>query len=134
MTRAVHKEVPKTGRGTNIRLAFALFAGPVAWTAHQLVGVAVTGRACTGATLAAWQWTVLWVVTATAVGLTVAGIGVAYRAFRGWNRDTPVSHAEGWDRVEFLSLLAMFIGGYLLLNIIYFGIMPLLVDPCIASY
>lgn len=136
MSRAVHREVPKTTKSANRRLAFGVFAAPVAWTVHEMVAVALVGRTCQlGDELSNWQWTALTVLTVLAAILALAGLLTAYGAFRRWGRETGkrerLTRAEGWDRVQFVALTGVFVSAILLLNIIYFGVMPMIVEPCL---
>jgi len=134
MAEAFHRELPRTDKATDQRLRFGVFAAPIAWVLHEVIGVAVVGRACYGnAQLTAWQWITLGAVSIVAALVAVAGGLSAYRVFRQWENGARITRAEGWDRVEFVSLMGMFLSGFLLLNIIYFGVMPLVVDPCVRT-
>lgn len=128
-------QVARPDAATDRRLAFAVFAPPLAWFVHEIVGVSVVGRECDQAdVLATWQWATLIVVSAAAAAIAVAGFFAALRIFRRWTGGaTSATHAEGRGRVEFVALLGMFLSALLLLNIIYFGVMPFVVQPCLRA-
>lgn len=131
MPVSVDKNPTWPDRSTNRRLAFAVLAPPAAWFTLEVVGLVVVGRHCAaGQSLAAWQWAVIVSVTLAAAAVAIAAGFTAWRVFRTWSGDTPVTEAEGWSRVEFVALLGLFLSALLLLNIVYFGIMPFLVHPC----
>ena len=134
MSRAVHTDVPVTDRSVNRRLGYAFFAPMTGWVIHEMIGVAITGRSCNaGAGVAGWQWVVLVIITALAVVLAVSAGLIALRVFHHWRREGGVLRAEGWDRVEFLSLFALFMSMLLLINIFYFGVMPVVIDSCLRT-
>lgn len=132
MSRAMHEDLPRPDKRVERRLAFGVFAPPVAWFVHEIVGVSITGRNC-DAGLDGWQWAVLIGVSVAAAAVAVVAGLFSYRIFRGWTHGGSPTEAEGWDRVEFVSLFGMFISGLLLLNIIYFGAMPFVVESCLRS-
>lgn len=125
---------PRTDRSTDRRLAFSVFAPPLAWFAHETIGVAVVGRHCAAADhLTGGQWTMLIASAAVAAAIAVTACVIAYRIF---SRQAPagrITEAEGWGRVEFISLLGMFVSVLLLLNIVYFALMPFVVNPCMRA-
>lgn len=128
------QDQPGAARHIDRRLAFGLFAPPVAWFAHEVAGVAIVGRHCaTADSLLGWQWVALTVLSLGAAAVAVAAAIGAYRVFRRHTRGGSVTEAEGWSRVEFLSLLGMFLSALLLLNIVYFGVMPFVVEPCVRT-
>jgi hypothetical protein len=132
MTRAVHTEMPKVSKSTNRRLAFGVLAAPTAWLIHEIAGVAIVGRNCQLAEdISSWQWVALTGLTVFAAALAIAGGLSAFRVFRRYDPAGRVTRAEGCDRVEFVALFGIFISAFLLLNIIYFGVMPLVVEPCL---
>lgn len=116
------------------RLWFGLLAAPAAWTISEIVAVSVLGRSCdSGPTLSAWQWVTLLGVSAAAIVVAAAAAVVSYRTFKARTRGGKVTAAEGWDRVEFMAQLGFFLSLLLLLNIVFFGLTPLLVDPCLHT-
>lgn len=123
---------PATGpsRRTERRLWFALLAAPVAWMLHEVIGVSIIGRSCTAGALPSWKWVTLLSVSATALIVAIAAAVVAYRTFKGWTEGGKIATAEGWNRVEFMAQLGFFLSLLLLLNIVLFGIVPLMVNPC----
>lgn len=134
MTRAVHTEVPKVRKGTNRRLAFGIAAAPAAWSIHEVAGFAIVGRNClANDELMTWQWVVLITLTVFSIGLAVAGALTSLRVFRSWRRGGRLTRAEGWDRVEFLALFGIFTSVLLLLNLIYFSVLPLVLEPCLRT-
>lgn len=135
MTRAVHEEVPRADKRTNRRLAFAVFAAPVAWLLHEIIGVSIIGRHCAaGATqLQPWAWTALIIVSLVAIVTATAAILAAFRVFRERSHGQKITRVEGWSRVEFVSVFGVFFNSFLLLNIIYFSVLPFVVDPCVRS-
>jgi hypothetical protein len=119
--------------GTERRLWFGILAAPVAWTLNELVGVSVVGRVCGQQELSTLQWAVLFGLAAAAAAVALAAGLTAYRLFRRWTPDLKFTHAEGWTRVEFMAMMGVIISGFLLLNIVFFGIMPLFVNPCLRT-
>ena len=71
--RARHEEPPTTVREAQpqrrIRLWFAIFAGPLTWSADFLLGYALTGHACRVQSIS-----VLLVLSMLAFGATLAGL------------------------------------------------------------
>lgn len=133
-------------RGTERRLWFGLLAAPAAWTIAELVGYGVIGRACRplalprgfepvigAAELQTGQWLVVLGLQAAAAAVAVAAILMAYGVFRRWTGRVPITRAEGWNRVEFMAIGGVIVSSALLLNIIYFGVMPLIVEPCMRT-
>lgn len=133
MSRAYHREVSTTDKRTNRRLAFGVFAAPVAWFLHEIIGVAVTGRHCEASMIADWQWTVYVILPIVAAAIALAGLVTAYGVFRHNFQGKKITRVEGWGRVEFVAVFGVFLSSFLLLNIIYFGVMPFVVDPCVRS-
>ena len=132
MRYAVHREIPRTDRRTDRRLAFGVFAAPLAWLVHEIAGLAIIGRHCQdGGDLAGWQWTALVILPVAAAGIALAGVIVAFSTFRDVRPDSRITKVEGWSRVEFVAVFGAFLSGLLLLNIIYFGVMPFVVEPCV---
>ena len=115
------------------RLWFGLLAGPAAWTLHEVGGYAVAANGCAlGAdALPAWSWIGLAALTVVSLGTTAAAGWVALREFRRATGPVPVYRTEGWGRVEFMAAGGVFVSAALLLNMLMFGVMPLIVDPCV---
>lgn len=141
--RHTHLDESPHGRGaerrpdreTERRLWFSLLAAPLAWTAAQLGAYVVAGRDCgvqgPGGVLDGWQWLAVLGIPAAAALVALAGLVVAVGVFRRWSGPVSITRAEGWNRVEFMSLVGAIVSVVLLLNIVFFGIMPLIVDPCL---
>lgn len=137
MSRAVHREAPTADKSINRRLAFGVFATPVAWFLHEIIGVSIVGRNCQpaqgigGGDIAAWQWTLLVIVPIAAAATALAGVIVAFRVFRKEDPGAKITRVEGWNRVQFVAVFGALLSSFLLLNIIYFGVMPFVVEPCV---
>lgn len=131
--------------GTERRLWFGLLAAPLAWMVAEVVGFAVVGRTCTAGGsgpgmrsslapgLDTWHWVVLLGVPLAAAALSAAGLVTAVGVFRRWTGAVRMREAEGWNRVEFMAIAGAIVSAMLLLNIAYFAIMPLIVDPCMRA-
>lgn len=134
MRSSTANEVSRPDAATDRRLAFAVFAPPIAWFVHEIVGVAVVGRECDKSdVLAAWQWSTLIAVSLAAAAVAIVGLFASLRIFHRWTGGAPLRRAEGRRRVEFVALLGVFLSALLLLNIIYFGVMPFVVQPCLRA-
>lgn len=114
------------------RLAFALFAPPLAWGFHELVSLALIGRTCE-TPLSTPLWAGLLATSAIALLVTVTSIWSGYQTFRSQYRQTHLLKAEGLQTASFLALFAIFTGSLLLLNMLLFGVLPFLVEPCVRS-
>lgn len=133
MSRAVHTEVPKVRKGVNRRLVFGIGAAPLAWLVHEVTGFAIVGRNCpSNVGLVTWQWVALGAITVVSLGLAVTGALVSLRVFRSWRRDARLTRSEGWDRIEFLALFGVFTSLLLLLNLVFFSVLPLVLEPCLS--
>jgi hypothetical protein len=116
------------------RLWFGILAGPLAWTVHELVGVAVIGRDCElDMGFAAWRWIVLAAVAVCSVLVTAAAAITALQTFRSWAGHANVFTTASRDSVEFLARFGLFVSLFLLFNIVLFGAAPLIVDPCVRG-
>jgi hypothetical protein len=116
------------------RLWFSLLAGPLAWTVHELVGVALIGRTCElGTGFPAWRWAALVAVGVAALLVTSAAAVTAFSTFRSRVGHANVFTATSRDSVEFLARFALFVSLFLLFNIVLFGAAPLAVDPCVGG-
>lgn len=132
MTRVIHEELPKPDRSVNRRLAYGVFAPPAAWFISEVAGVALAGRHC-GSALGSWGWIAMIGVSLLAIAVTASAAWIAYGVFRDWTRGGSPTEAEGLDRVEFVSLLGVFLSCLLLANIVFFAVMPFVVDPCLRT-
>lgn len=118
--------------GVERRLWFGILAGPTAWTVHEIASYAIAAESCGRAgELGAAGWFGLVGIDVLAAALTAAALRVAYGVFRAASGGGRITAAEGWGRVEFMAMAGVFTSALLLLNIIYFSIMPLLIDPCL---
>lgn len=113
------------------RLLFALLAAPVAWMLHEVVGFSVVGRRCAvQGGLLVWQWAALIGVGALSFGVAALAAVIAYGIFRGWSQEAAILKSEGWNRVSFMARLGFFLSMILLVNIVFFGLLPWIVHPC----
>ena len=127
------RPMPRVERGVRRRLIYALFAPPAAWALHEIVSLAILGRAC-DAPLSSAQWTGLVLISAAAVVSVAAAVMIGYRVFRHHRGGRDIFSAEGWEPIQFLALFATFTGSLLLLNILFFSVLPfLVVEPCMRS-
>lgn len=114
------------------RLWFGILGGPTAWTVNEIASYAIAAERCdVGAGLDVIGWTGLVGISVLAAALTIAAGWIAYGIFRDASGDGRITVAEGWGRVEFMAMAGVFTSALLLLNIVYFSIMPLLIDPCL---
>lgn len=130
---------------TERRLWFGLLAAPLGWSVSEVVVFAVVGRRCAAggsgagmessltASLHTWHWIVLLGVPLAAAALAVAALVTSVGVFRQWTGAIRITEAEGWSRVEFMAIAGAIVSTLLLLNIVYFAVMPLLVDPCMRA-
>lgn len=122
-------------KSTERRLWFSILAAPAAWTVAEVVAFAASGRKCgvhgTSGALGPLEWALVIGVPLAAALVAGAGLLVAIRVFRSWTGPVPITRAEGWNRVEFMAIAGAIISLLLLLNIVYFAVLPLIVDPCL---
>ena len=125
----------RPSKGTERRLWFSILAPPAAWTIAQLASYSVVGRVCgdhaRASSLESWQYAAVLGIPAAMALVTLAALLVALGTFRRWSGNVRITEAEGWNRVEYMAIAGAIISFFLLINIIYFGIMPLIVDPCL---
>lgn len=95
------------------RLWFGLVAAPAAWTVAELAGYVIASNDCSRGSS-----TVVGLSALMAV-LAAAGLFVALRNLRA-----------GETRERFMALAGVLVSGLLLLNIVYFGVPPFLVNSC----
>jgi hypothetical protein len=133
---------------------FTLAAPAVAWTLGEILGYVVVGRYCQHRTsgLAAYfvpAGPLVATILSAAMGLlTAIALVLALRTLRalGERPDAggipiraddaaaPAIETEPtWGRARFTALAAALVSGLLLLNMIYWIIMPFLVDPCATN-
>lgn len=98
------------------RLWFGILAAPAGWTVSELAGASVGG-------------TFAVVLALLAAAVSAAGAATAYRVFRRRAGDAGLTETRAADRVEFMALAGLIISGFLLLNILFFVLLPLLVAP-----
>lgn len=127
----------RPSEGTERRLWFSILAPPAAWTVAQLASYAVVGRVCDEHTLVGsletWQMIAVLAIPAAMAILTLAALVVAVRTFRRWSGNVRITEAEGWNRIEYMAIAGAIISFFLLLNIVYLAVMPLIVDPCLRT-
>ena len=107
------------------RLWFAIFVGPLTWSADFALSYALTQHACTAQSAG-----LLLVFSALAFGATLAGLLAAVRA----TRELPPSGKAGATRTHPTRLMAhsgVAVSGGFLLVIIAAAIPRLLIDPCV---
>jgi hypothetical protein len=115
-------------------LWFALLAAPLAWSLAEIVSISIVGRSCgSGDRPAEWQSAVLIGVFVAAAVVTAAAAVVAFRLFKQHSHNARIATFGGWNRVGFMAQLAFFVSLLLLLNLLLFGLAPLVVDPCLGG-
>ena len=98
-------------------LWFALFAGPVAWTAHELLSYVLVRPACSSSLLA-----LEYVVTLLTLGMTFGGMYVAF----------PRAHFRPpHTTTEFISLTSMVLNVLFAFAIVMEAIPNVVVSPCL---
>ena len=134
LSKALHRETPSPSKRIERRLWFGILAGPFAWTAHELIGLAIVGRRCMDdADMDPLGYWLLFGIGLAAAAITAAGAWVAFRVFREWTDQKKLTRAEGWDRVEFMAIAGVIISIALLANIILMAVMPAIVNPCMVT-
>ena len=122
-------------RRTERRLWFSILAAPIAWAVAELASYALVGRVCRPASATAaldtWQWVAVFGIPLLCALVALAALLTALGVFRRWTGPVKVTRAEGWNRVEFMALFGGIVSLLLLLNIIYFGVLPAIVEPCL---
>ncbi len=132
---------------------FALAAPPAAWTVGEILGYFLVGRYCqhrasgiaayfvpAGPLVATLVSVAMAVLTAIALVLALrtmrdlgerpAAGGIPIRSETA-TATGPVFETEAtWGRARFTAFAAALVSGLLLLNMIYWIIMPFLIDPC----
>lgn len=117
------------------RLWFGLLAAPAAWTLHETAGYVIVARGCAlgGGELPAWAIAAVGGLSLLAAGVAAAGGVVAHGVFRKHTGSVPVTRTDGWGRVEIMAAAGVFVSAALLLNILMFGVLPFLLEPCAAT-
>ena len=115
-------------------LWFGVLAAPAAWIVHEVAGYAFAGSGChvAGTGLPTWSWIGLIAVTVLSTGFAAAGGLVALRELRRRADSVAVWRVDGRHRTEFMAAAGVLVSTLLLVNILMFGVMPLLVDRCRA--
>jgi hypothetical protein len=119
-------------RNVERRLWFALLTPMIAWSAAELVGVALIGNGCgdESSGFGGGRWIAMLATNAVAAVLSAAAAIAAFRTFVAWSRSSRIATAPGADRVDFMAQLGFFVSLLLLFNIVMFGVAPLIVHPC----
>ena len=117
-------------RAVEKRLLFGVLGAPIAWSVHEIVSVAVVGRRCEAGGLLAWQWATFIGVSVLCLGVAVAAALTAYRMFASSPHERGLLASEGSNRVTFMALLGFFLSLILIVNIVFFGLVPGIVHPC----
>jgi hypothetical protein len=117
------------------RLWFGLAAAPLAWMVAELAGYVLAARDCgrwrTG--LAAYAVpnapVVVTAISLAMAALAAAGLAVALGSLRTADRVVPPSDVRA-GRARFMSVAGILVSALLLLNIVFFGLPPFLVNAC----
>jgi hypothetical protein len=104
---------------TNWRLWLAFFAGPAAWTVHELLSYALVAVAC-----ASGLGVLLHVVTLVCLGLAGAGVWLVLRSHA--LRFEPPANAE-----DILALAAVLLNAVFAFAILMEGLPNVVVSPCL---
>lgn len=72
----------------------------------------------------------LLALSIAAIAVSLYGGIVAYRVFRERSVERDILKSEGRGRVEFMAMAGVLVSALLLLNIVFFTVIPFLVDPC----
>ena len=115
-------ETEQQGRA---RSWFAIFVGPLTWSADFLLSFVLTRHACT-----VQSALLLLVFSALAFGATLAGLLVAVRATREL---PPSSNADGAraDSTRFMATAGIAVSSVFLLAIVAAAIPRFVIDPCV---
>ncbi|HEX5420739.1 MAG TPA: hypothetical protein VFY39_12130 [Gammaproteobacteria bacterium] len=125
---------PQPSKKMERRLLFAVLGAPIAWALHEVVDFSVIGRRCEiQGGLVVWQWGAVIGVGVLAFAIAALAAITAFRLFHRWPREAALLKAEGWNRVSFMALLGFFLSVILMVNIIYFGLTPWVVHPCMSD-
>jgi hypothetical protein len=117
------------------RLWFGLVAAPLAWMVAELAGYVLAARDCgrwrTG--LAAYAVpnapVIVAAISLAMAALAAAGLALALRSLRAADRVVPPSNVRA-GRTRFMALGGIIVSALLLLNIVFFGVPPFLVNAC----
>jgi MFS family permease len=135
---------PRPDPATERKLWFSILGPAAAWTVAEVVGAGLAGRVCSPvglapeqgltATLGTWQWIAAFAIPLAAGIIATSGLLLAIGVFRRWRTSADrITRAEGWNRVEFMAMAGAIISFSLLLNIVYFALLPAIVDPCLRT-
>lgn len=106
-------------------LWFAIFVGPLSWSADFALSYGLTGRACTSESAG-----FLLIFSGLAIGATLTGLAAAVRASRGLPRPVDDTSAGG-EPTRFMVASGIAISGGFLLAILAAAIPRLMVPPCV---
>lgn len=107
------------------RLWFAIFVGPLTWSADFLLSYVLTWHACSVHSAA-----FLLAFSALALGVTAAGLLVAVRSLREQQRKGNGGHTRA-DPTGFLARSGVATSGGFLLAILAAALPRLIIDPCV---
>lgn len=115
----------ETEKQSRARIWFAIFVGPLTWSADFLLSFALTAYAC-----GAQSTGLLLVSSVLAGGATFTGLLVAVRKTRELppNRDFAAIRA---DPTRFMGIAGIVVSGGFLLAIVAGAIPRFVIDPCI---
>jgi hypothetical protein len=117
---------PYRGRGA-MRLWVAMLCGPVAWLAAFQGDYARVERACVGR--ARWP---LHLVMGLAVLLTLGGLALSWRLWRGVGRQWPDEAGTATARARFMAMSGLLIGAFFLLLLLAQWWANVVLHPCLA--
>ena len=106
-----------------------MLVAPAAWIAQGALGWYWGYTACTTLTPSGARAT-LAVLTIAALVASVTGLAIAWTNWGRITRERHVTEVNAWDRVEFMAQAAFYGGVILLVNIVMFGLAPLIIASC----
>ncbi|GEM_PF-2159185 len=123
------KQLPQINQTIRRQLIFIIFTPPVAWVLHEMSSLVIAEQACQQG-LASMPFMALLAISAVAIVVTLLSIVMGIRLLRQQRQHKTIFRLEGWDPIQFLALFATFVAGLLLLNMLYFTVLPVLVTSC----
>ena len=102
---------------SNAVLWFGVFAAPLAWAGHLVVGYYFEGIACSDGSRTGWSGEHWWLVGVTVVALAIGALGA-------------LSALDPRGRVFFLAALAVASSLFFLAIIALAGAYVIILDPC----
>lgn len=130
MSEETQKQLPNISKTIRRQLIFIIFTPPVVWALHEMISLVIAEQACQQG-VASMPFIALVSISAAALILTLISISMGIRLLSQQRRESAIFSLEGWDPIQFLALFATFVAGLLLLNMLYFSVLPLLVTSCV---